>query len=129
MSMKSSKSNKRDRPVSAYIENPKNNKISEMTDINTLEGLSLDEEGCSLYFLKNLLQTQSFYNFFLHSETATSSNSKIVTIKINKSGSSQHTQASSSKGSLIRATSTDEDENDDDPNLNNSDEIEAIIQR
>ena len=129
MSMKSSKSNKRYRPVSAYIENPKNNKISQMTDINTLEGLSLDEEGSSLYSLKNLLQTQSFYNFFFFSETATSSNSKIVTIKINKNGSSQHTQASSSKGSLIRGASTDEDKNDDDPNLNNSDEIEAIIQR
>ena len=45
MSMKSTKSNKRDRPVSSFMENPKNNKGSQIADINTFEDMSLDEEG------------------------------------------------------------------------------------
>ena len=45
MSMKPIKSNKRERPVSSFIENPKNNKGSQITDINTFEDMSLDEQG------------------------------------------------------------------------------------
>ncbi len=43
--MKSTQSNKRDRPVSSFMENPKNNKVSQITDINTFEDKCLDEEG------------------------------------------------------------------------------------
>ena len=46
MSKKSTKNtNKRDRPLCTFLENHKNNKLLKSNDINSLEDLSLDEEG------------------------------------------------------------------------------------